>query len=145
MGNDPQGFGGLRWGTSLADTPELSLIEPGERFKAYTFKNAPPHLGKIKVESVKFHASDDQFARVTIRYRGEETHKLVMNYLESTFGKVDLGRGSMIRGLNQQYTWRGTETEVGLSYRGLGERGFITVESRVLSPAYMDILSEHSH
>ncbi|MEE8125063.1 MAG: hypothetical protein V3T42_04550, partial [Nitrospirales bacterium] len=70
---------------------------------------------------------------------------LVMNYLESTFGKVDSGRGSMIRGLNQQYTWRGTETEVDLSYRGLGERGFITVESRVLSPAYMDILSEHSH
>jgi len=145
MGNDPRGFGGIRWGTSLADIAELSLIEPGERFKAYTFKNAPPQLGNIKVEYVKFHAIDDQFARVTIRYQGEETHKLVMNYLESTFGKVDSGRGSMIRGLNQQYTWRGTETEVNLSYRGLGERGFITVESRVLSPAYMDILSEHSH
>lgn len=145
MGKDPQGFGGIRWGASLSKIPEFSLLEPGERFKTYVLKNALQKMGNIKVDSVKFYAVDDQFARVTIRYQGEETHKLIINDLEATFGKVKLNRGSMVRGLNQQYTWRGPDTEVDLLYRGLGEKGFITVESRVLSPAYMDILSEHSH
>jgi len=51
----------------------------------------------------------------------------------------------MIRGLNQEYSWRLDETEISLSYRGLGERGFLMIQSRVLAPRFLELLSDHTH
>jgi hypothetical protein len=87
-------------------------------------------------------AVDDQFARVTIRYRGEATHKHVLNYLERTYGEVDRIPGQMTRGLNQQYNWRGPESEINLTYEGNSERGYIFIESRTLAPRFNDGLTD---
>lgn len=142
--NDPQGFQGIPWGSSIADRSDFVLIESEERFKAYTLKQRPWDFGGITVDSMKFMTIDGHLARVTIRYRGEQTHKMILDYLEAEFGRVDLLPGSMMRGLNQQYTWRGNETEINMTYRGLGERGFLTVDSRVLAPGFLDQFSDHS-
>ena len=142
--NDPQGFQGIPWGTAIADRPDFVLIDSGERIKAYTLKQRPLDFGGITVDSMKFMTIDDHLARVTIRYRGEHTHKMILDYLEAEFGRVDLMPGSMMRGLNQQYTWRGDETEINMTYRGLGELGFLTVDSRVLAPVFLNQFSDHS-
>ncbi len=80
-----------------------------------------------------------------IRYRNEDTHNRIKQALESEFGKIRHNRGSMIRGLNQEYSWRLEETEISLSYRGLGERGLLMIQSRILAPRFLELLSEHTH
>ena len=143
--NDPQGFYGIPWGQPLADRSEFVRIESEEHVDAYILKEAPPQLAGIQVESIKFRTHDNQFAQVTIHYRGKETHHSLLTYLESEYGAIQLKPGSMMRGLNQQYTWRGSETEISMTYRGLVERGFLAAESRVLAPRFMDGISDHSY
>ncbi len=143
MAHDPKGFHGIPWGSSLNET-DFSVSHSGINITDYRLKNAngSPRLGGTDVDSIMFSTVDNQFARVTIRYRGEQTHKKVLAYLEQTYGKIDRLPGQMTRGLNQQYNWRGPETEINLTYEGNLERGYIFIESRTLSPRFNDGLDD---
>lgn len=145
MERDPGGFSGIRWGAKLADVPELVQVEAGDRLQTYEFKNGPPPLGDARPDSVRLIAINGQFARATIRYRGAQTHARILAYLEREFGPTDRIPGSMIRGLNQEFNWRGADTEVNLTYEGFGERGIIFIESRTLAPRFNDVLPEHGY
>ncbi len=142
MLDDPKGFQGIAWGSSLTAATDLILTETGEHVNGYDLKESPPPLGDAKVESMRFYTYDGAFARVIIRYRGKNTHEQVMVYLQSRFGPIERTPGQMTRGLNQQYNWRGNDTEINLTYDGRGERGFVFVESRTLAPRFNDSLSE---
>ena len=48
----------------------------------------------------------------------------------------------MTRGLNQQYNWRGTETEINLTYQAGTERGYIFIDSRTLAPRFNDDITD---
>ena len=139
----PPGFQGIPWGSVLAELPQLALVEPDDRVDIYEYREGPPRFANEPVESIKLYAIDSQFARVMIRYRNEATHNRIKQALESEFGKIQHNRGSMIRGLNQEYSWRLEETEISLSYRGLGERGLLMIQSRILAPRFLDLLSDH--
>ena len=97
------------------------------------------------MESVKLYSVDDQYARALFYYKGEVAHQSLLEYLEDQFGRRPRSPGRMMRGLNQQYTWRGSETEISLSYHSFRERGFLTVESRVLAPKFLDMHNDHSY
>lgn len=142
--HDPQGFLGIPWGNPLADREDLKEIDASSFLHIYTLKQGPPHVEGIPMESVKLYALKKQYARALFHYQGAATHKSLMQYLETRFGKIDRSYGAMTRGLNQQYTWRGPETEISISYHGFRERGFLTVESRVLSPLFLELHGEHS-
>ena len=139
------GFQGIPWGSTLAELPQLVLVEPDGRVDIYGYKEDPPRFANGPVEAIKLYAIDSQFARVMIRYHTEETHNRIKQALESAYGKLQHNRGSMIRGLNQEYSWRLEETEISLSYRELGERGLLTIQSRILAPRFLDLLSDHTH
>ncbi len=141
MTNDPKGFHGIPWGSALNNV-EFSVSHPGTRISDYRLKNGTPRFADTDVDSIMFSTVDDQFARVTIRYRGEGTHKKLLAYLEHTYGEIDRLPGQMTRGLNQQYNWRGPETEINLTYEGNLERGYIFIESRTLSPRFNDGLTD---
>ncbi len=139
------GFQGIPWGSALAELPQLVLVEPDERVDIYAYRKGPPRFANEPVDFIKLYAIDKQFARVMIRYRSEATHNRIKQTLESEFGEIRHNRGSMIRGLNQEYSWRLEETEISLSYRGLGERGLLMIQSRILAPRFLDLLSDHTH
>jgi len=138
--NDPQGFRGIPWGSSLTDLENLTLTDSGARVKRYDMKQEPLTLGEARVDSMRLYTIDGKLARVAIYYRGQSVHTHVLAYLESQFGPIDRTPGSMVRGLNQQYNWRGTETEINLTYQGQGERGFLFIESRMLAPRLTEAL-----
>lgn len=129
----------------MEHVPNLALIDTDAQFQTYAFRSEPTYFGRIPVESIKLFTIHGKFARALVRYRGQETHEAIMEVLESQFGEVRTARGAMIRGLNQQYTWRGQNTEINLTYQGLRERGIFFVESRMLAPGFLDVLSEHGH
>lgn len=142
MANDPQGFANLTWGVPLTDVPELTVIQSDSHTIDYQFRDRPPVYADIPVESVQLSSVDDQFARVTIRYSGANAHAQVLQFLERSYGKIERLPGQMMRGLNQQYTWRGPDTEISLTYQANRDRGFIFIESRNLAPRFQDRMSD---
>ncbi|HSV90673.1 MAG TPA: hypothetical protein VLH80_06215, partial [Nitrospiraceae bacterium] len=102
----------------------------------------PPSYGGIPVERLRFLSVDEQFARVTIHYQGDDRHKQILAYLEKQFGSLERVPGQMVRGLNQQYTWRGTDTEITVTYHASTEQGFVFIDSRTLAPRFNDHISD---
>jgi hypothetical protein len=142
MLNDPRGFNGIPWGTSLHGRPDLILKAPGDRIQAYERKEGPLPLGQANVDSMRFFTVDGQFARVVVRYHGKTTHEQVLAYLQSRFGASDYRPEQMMRGLNQAHTWRGEESHINLTYEEMSQRGFVFFESRVLAPDFLENIGE---
>ena len=142
MANDPHGFQQIPWGIPLADVPELSVTRTNSHTTDYEFRDRPPVYADIPVESLQLSTVDAQFARVTIRYRGAHTHSKVLQFLERAYGAIERLPGQMMRGLNQQYSWRGPDTEISLTYEANRDRGFIFIESRNLAPRFQDRISD---
>lgn len=140
MVNDPKGFHGIPWGTSLAEIPTLVLVDEGTRVQGYELKDGPPPFGEAKVDTVKFSTIEGKFARVTIRYRGKGNHEKILAHLQAQFGPLDQTPGQTMAGVNQQFNWRGPRTEINMTYQAHGERGFIFIESRELAPKFLEYL-----
>ncbi len=141
---DPNGFFDIMWGDPLANRNDLKKIDDSNVLKIYTLKQGNPHVEGIPMESVKLYGLENQYARALFRYKGAATHQSLIKYLEDRFGKIGRSHGGMMRGLNQQYTWRGPDTEITITYHGFRERGFLTAESRVLAPRFLDVHGDHS-
>jgi len=142
--NDPKGFHEIAWGVPLTARPDLEVTQAGSHVDEYRLKNERTVFAGVPVESVRLLTVDQLFARVTIRYRGESSHQEILAYLQRQFGPLERIPGQMMRGLNQQYNWRGTETEINLTYNASSERGFIFIDSRSLAPRFNDQLTDSS-
>jgi hypothetical protein len=142
MVNDPNGFQNLTWGVALATRPDLEVTSAGPHVNEFQLKNSQPLFAGIPVESIRFLSVDEQFARVTIRYQGDDRHKQILTHLEQQFGPLERVPGQMMRGLNQQYNWRGADTEINLTYHANTERGFIFIDSRTLAPRFNDHITD---
>lgn len=143
--DDPKGFRGIPWGASLDDIDELKLVNTWRIVKEYEYAEGPPEWADASLTSLTLSSVHDKFARVSIKYEGEQTHNRILAYLESRYGEIEYMPGAMVRGLNQQYTWRGPDTEITLTYQGYGERGFLFLESRTHAPRFNDMLPEHAY
>jgi hypothetical protein len=132
MVNDPKGFQGIPWGTTLANLPDMTLVESATRIKQFGLKQSPPRLGDITVESLRLVSIDGKFARVVVRYQGMATHQSILKYFQAQFGPLDLTPGQIARGFLQQFTWSGPESDINLTYDVHRDRGFIFIENRAL-------------
>ncbi|MCP9468598.1 MAG: hypothetical protein NNA31_01220 [Nitrospira sp.] len=142
MLNDPKGFHDIPWGSPLAARDDLEVLRAGAHITEYRSKTRETTFADVQMTSILYVAFDDQFARVTIRYQGESVHKQVLDFLETRHGPLQRIPGQMTRGLNQQYTWRGSDTEITLTYQAGTERGFIFIDSRSLAPRFNDDLTD---
>jgi hypothetical protein len=144
MVNDPKGFQNIPWGTALANLPDVTLVESAARIKQFDLKQNPPRLGDITVESLRLVSIDAKFARVVVRYQGLATHQSVLKYLQAQFGPLDLTPGQITRGVLQQFTWSGPESDVNLTYDAHRDRGFIFIESRALVQKFQEGMAPDS-
>jgi len=142
MTKDPKGFRDIAWGSPLSERRDLKVKHDGDHLREYEFSRDAPSFGEIPVESVRLTSVDEQFARVTIRYKGDQIHKRILRYLEEEFGPVERLPGQMVRGLNQQYNWRGTDSEINMTYQAATERGFVFIDSRSLAPLFNDHMAD---
>lgn len=145
MINDPNGFDGVTWGSTLGNMEGYDLKDAGDRITRYERKDTAPALGDIAVDALHFFTVDGKFARVTVRYHGKTAHEQVLKYLQTKFGPIDRTPGQTARGLNQQFNWRGEDTEINVTYQSMGDRGYVFFESRTLSPLFNDMLPEHGY
>ena len=138
MTNDPRGFHDIPWGTPLSSRQDLELTQADPHVAEYLRKTESPSFAETQMTSVLYVSVDDQFARVIIRYQGDQVHRQVMDFMESRYGRLDHVPGQMARGLTQQYNWRGSDTEINLTYQAGTERGYIFFDSRTLAPRFND-------
>lgn len=142
MVNDPKGFQDIAWGAPLTARQDLEAMRSGNHVAEYRRKTDQSTFAGTEMTSILYVSIDDQFARVTIRYQGEQVHKQVLNFLETQFGSLQRVPGQMARGLNQQYNWRGTDTEINLTYQAGTQRGYIFIDSRTLAPRFNDDITD---
>ncbi|MGE3977934.1 MAG: hypothetical protein AB7F94_10145 [Nitrospira sp.] len=138
MINDPNGFHDIPWGASLSVRQDLELMQTDPHIAEYLRKTEPSSFAGTQMTSVLYVSVDDQFARVIIRYQGDQVHRQVLGFLENRFGRLERVPGQMARGLTQQYNWRGADTEINLTYQAGTERGYIFFDSRTLAPRFND-------
>jgi len=132
MVDDPHGFGGIAWGAAFPESEAYGLAESGSRVKGYELKQGPPPLGEAKMEAMRFLTIDGKFGRVVARYQGKQTHTQVLAYLEAKYGPLDRTPGQFSQGVAQHFNWRGTETEINLTFDVQREHGLIFFESQSL-------------
>lgn len=132
MVNDPQGFGGIAWGSAFKESEYYLLVESSSRIKGYELKQGPPPLGAAKMDAMRFLTIDGKFGRVIARYHGLQTHAQVLAYLEAKYGPQDRTPGQFSEGVTQHLNWRGPETEINLTYDFKRETGLIFFESQSL-------------
>ena len=144
MVNDPKGFQGIPWGTALANLPDVTVVESASRITQFGLKRTPPRLGEITVDSLRLVSIDGKFARVVVRYQGMTTHQSILKHLQSQLGPLDLTPGQIAKGILQQFSWSGPESEVNLTYDVGRDRGFIFIESRALAMKFSDDMAPDS-
>jgi len=142
MTNDPGGFLSIPWKSSLEGRGDLSPAEGEGRVKEYNFVRTPLQLGDVPVSSIRLVTVDAQFARAVVRYQGNDAHNAMLAALQRWFGALDLTPGQLAAGAQpqQQFTWRGDDTEINLTYDVKREQGVLYVESRVLAPRFNEDL-----
>ena len=145
MERDPKGHDGLAWGAPYSAPRDFAKIDENGTIQTFEYVGDRPTFGTIPVESIKVFTISGQFARVMVRYQGKATHEHVLRYLQSLYGPIDRTPGAMTRGPGQQFDWRGTDTEVNLTFETLRELGYIFIDSAVLAPRFNDSLPEHGY
>ena len=138
MKEDPKGFEGIPWGATFTETPDFTLVENGRRVKGYELKQGPPAFGPAKIDSLRLVTIDGQFGRVTIRYHGIDTHRQIVEFLESKHGALDRTPGQIAGKSVKQGNWRGEDTEISLTFDSRTDRGIIFIESRSLATTFAD-------
>ncbi len=142
MMNDPKGFHDIPWGAALSSRLDLEPIRSSPHIVEYLRKERPPFFAGAEMTNILYASLDDQFARVVIRYQGDQVHGEVLSHLQGRFGRLDRIPGQMARGLTQQYTWRGPNTEITLTYQASTERGYVFIDSRTLAPRFNDYITD---
>ena len=130
--NDPNGFDGIPWGTTLSDNDRFVNIEETGRLQTYERKDHSPMLGTTRVDSMRFTTFQHKFGRVTVRYSGQAAHDAILAYLQSLYGPLDRTPGQIAVGPVKVYAWHGFQTEVTLRFESNLERGIIFIESGTL-------------
>lgn len=138
MKEDPKGFEGIPWGATFSETADFTLVENGRRVKGYELKQGPPSFGPAKIDSMRFVTIDGQFGRVTIRYHGLDTHRQIVEFLESKHGPLDRTPGQIAGKAVKQGNWRGEDTEISFTFDSRTDRGIIFLESRSLATTFAD-------
>ena len=142
MMNDPKGFHDIPWGAALSSRSELEPVRSSLHIVEYLRKEQPSSFSGAKITSIVYVSLDDQFARVVIRYHGDQVQREVLSHLQAQFGQLDRIPGQMAQGLTQQYNWRGPETEINLTYQASTERGYVFIDSRTLAPRFNDYITD---
>lgn len=142
MTDDPKGFRDIPWGTPLSSRQDLKPLHSSPHIVEYLFTAKPSSFAGAEMASIRCLSLDDQFARVVIRYEGDQIHRQVLDHLESRFGRLDRVPGQMARGLTQQYNWRGADTEINLTYQAGTALGYIFIDSRTLAPRFNDDITD---
>ena len=111
----PTSFRGLKWGTPLADIPDLLAVKGSKYKNTYFKKDERLTFGSAEITSVAYYFRDDKLYRVGVAFKGRGNHFLIKERLMSMYG-----RG---RGVGTRYGWMWPDFSVEINYNDDAKNG----------------------
>ncbi len=118
----PSSFRGLKWGTPLADIPDLLAVK-GSQFKnTYFRKDERMTFGDAEIVSVAYYFKKDKLYRVGVAFENRANHFLIKERLIGMYGPG--------RGVGSRYGWMWPSFSVEINYNDDAKTGglFYTYE-----------------
>jgi hypothetical protein len=137
MASDPKGFEGIPWGAAFKETPDFAVVESTPRIKGYELKQRPPRSDPLTWIPCGFSRLTESL-RVVVRYQGQQTHDQLLAFLERKYGLLDRAPGQFAEVRAYQFNWRGSYTQINLTYDRKTNRGTIFFDSTELTPAFLE-------
>ena len=145
--SDPDGFGGIRWGTEISALGDMEKAEQDKSENSdlawYIRKNDVLAIGKAKLESIFYSFWMGNFEGIWIDFKGDENFETLKKELFERFGKAreagggmeKMGKGARREPLPTEhagafYAWWGEKTDIFLSYSQDRHKGTLTMNSR---------------
>ena len=125
--NDPNGFKGFIWNTSIEEFSGLVLwgaSSDNAASKTYYFPNEPRSISGIDVEKILYGFQDDRFIRATVKFQGGEQYHSLVIALTNRFGE-----GKDESQFSQDLLWVGVNTHIILRYDHQFNLGALIVSS----------------
>lgn len=119
----PDSFRGLKWGTPLADIPDLLAVNKPGFEDTFFKKNERLSFGDADITSVAYYFRKDKLYRVGVAFAGRANHFLIKDRLLGMYGQG--------RGVGQKYGWMWPNFSVELDYDDDAKSGalYYTYES----------------
>ncbi|ADU61371.1 MAG: hypothetical protein KUA35_09635 [Pseudodesulfovibrio sp.] len=104
----PDSFRGFKWGTPLADIPDLKPIPKTNYKNTYYREDERLTFGDAQILSVAYYFRKDRLYRVGVAFEGRANHFLIKERLLGLYGQG--------RGVGQRYGWMWPDFSVELTY-----------------------------
>jgi hypothetical protein len=133
--DDPRGFNGYRWGSSLADDSSFRLVQElgstdfVSKAGVYEKPGETLTLNGVPIIRVSYRFIDERLESIQLQYEGRENRNQLLQWLEERFGKVSPSERKMVNAVQ----WFGEDTTVTLSYDNTTRQGRLWFMSQVLN------------
>ncbi len=84
---EPADFRGIKWGSPIADLPDMKLLAEDGDLRFYEKTNDRMKIGDVDVERIVYGFYKDRFYNVMIYYSSPASYNRIQETLSDTFGK----------------------------------------------------------
>lgn len=129
LNDDPEGFDGIRWGTSPPDLPGLELIKEEGDFKTFTKRGSATAVCEIIPDRIKYQFFKERLELVLVSYHGKETHDELVACALRRYGPIPRMKPRTVLRVD----WEGPATIVSLAYDPYTHEGTLSFSSRAIN------------
>lgn len=142
---DPNGYAGMRWGSSLSDlkaSKRLTLTREndGQGSALYALEGEPLRFGKATLTGITCSFAKERLVGVLLLFAGEKNFAAAKGEALSRYGE----KAPITQGNDQIYSWVQANTSIVLSYNRKNQSGFLFLKPRKPLPPVKDTAKKPS-
>jgi hypothetical protein len=118
--NEPEGFGGIKWGTNISEVNDLLLVESGKDTDYYCRKNDQMKIGDSNIDRMSYGFYKNRFYVVLVEYTGYLNFTKLKAILFGQYGKPERPNQLM-----EKYFWSGGTVDIFFDYNDMLKNGNI--------------------
>ena len=119
-----EGFRGLKWGTDIAVTPGMTLVETDGDAKIYQRKDDKPSFGEAKLSGIAYAFYKRRFFTVNVETKGPQNWERLKLAVFSTYGEGEKPKETV-----DSWVWREEGACLQLEYDQSSEQARLTLSS----------------
>jgi len=116
--NEPDGFRGMKWGTSISELSDFTLKDGKGETKIYVKKNDKMKIGDSDIDGISYVFYKDKFYGVMIRFRNITNFIGIKETCQQLYGS-----GYRPNRFMKNYLWHGSNVTVYLKYSEITKDG----------------------
>ncbi len=117
---EPADFRGIKWGSNIANLPDMKLLAEDGALKFYEKTNEQKKVGEVKVEQIVYGFHKDRFFTVMIYYSSPADFARIRDTLSSAFGNPTQANEA-----EKKLFWNGEQVNLLLNFDDAANAGRI--------------------